>query len=254
MDRRGSYNGRNKYKKKLRKEYMKLQDKNIVITGGSEGLGFSLAKKMIEKGANVHILARTEEKVDQAVAKLGDKAMGHIVDISKLSEVEKVASQIESVDVLINNAGVWLEGSIADNTGEEISNAIDTNLKGVIYASKAFLPKLEKDEEAHILNISSTSGLRGRDGQAVYVASKFGVTGFTEALKADLANTNIKVTGFYPGGMSTSLFEKAGTPKENADWMDTDKVADIIVYMIEQDASMMMDHVVLNKRKTKTSN
>lgn len=233
---------------------MNLQNKSIVITGGSDGLGFSLAKKLIEKRAKIHIVARTKDKVDQAVTKLGENAKGYVTDVSKLSELESIASQIENVDVLINNAGIWLEGSIADNSEEQISNAIDTNLKGVIYSTKAFLSKLDKDTESHILNISSTSGLRGRDDQAVYVASKFGVTGFTEALKADLASTNIKVTGFYPGGMHTTLFEKAGTPKQNADWMDTDKVAEVLIFMLEQDVSMVMDHVVLNKRKTQTSN
>lgn len=96
--------------------------------------------------------------------------------------------------------------------------------------------------------------MKGRNNQAVYVASKYGVTGFTDSLKEDLADTNVKVSGFYPGGMNTSLFKKAGKPKDNSDWMDTNKVAEVIVFMIERDMTMVMDHVVLNKRNTKTSN
>jgi len=233
---------------------MKLKNKTVVITGGSDGLGFSLAKQFIGKGSKVYILGRNKTKLDGAVKRLGKNAQGFVADVSKLNEVQKVADEIGQTDILINNAGVWIEGTISQNSEKEISDSIDINLKGVIYTTKAFLPQLEKSPEAHVVNISSTSGLKGRDNQAVYVASKFGVTGFTESLKVDLANTNIKVSGFYPGGMSTGLFEKAGTPKENADWMDTDKVAEIIAFMIERDASMVMDHVVLNKRKTKTSN
>lgn len=233
---------------------MELKDKIVVITGGSDGLGFSLAKQFANKGSRVFIIGRTGSKLDEAVKSLGENVRGFVADVSKLSEVQKVADKIGRTDILINNAGVWIEGSISQNSEKEISDAIDVNLKGVIYTTKAFLPHLEKSTEAHVINISSTSGLKGRDNQAVYVASKFGVTGFTESLKADLTNTTIKVSGFYPGGMKTGLFEKAGTPKENSDWMDTNKVAEIIVFMVERDASMVMDHVVLNKRNTKSSN
>lgn len=233
---------------------MELKDKTIVITGGSDGLGFALAKQFVSKGSRVVIIGRDKKRLDKAVTELGEVAKGYIADVSNLKQIQSVADNFKEVDVLINNAGIWIEGQVADNTEEEISRAIDINLKGVIYTTKAFLPSLKKPTESHILNISSTSGLKGRDNQAVYVATKFGVTGFTEALKVDLASSNIKVSGFYPGGMRTSLFEKVGKPKDNKDWMDTNKVAEIIVFMIERDITMVMDHVVLNKRNTKTSN
>lgn len=233
---------------------MQLKDKTVVITGGSDGLGFSLAKLLVSKGSKVVIIGRDKDRIDKAVRELGEASKGYIADVSNLKQIQSVADKLKEVDVLINNAGIWIEGQIVDNTEEEISQAIDINLKGVIYTTKAFLPLLKKPTESHILNISSTSGLKGRDSQAVYVATKFGVTGFTESLKVDLASSNIKVSGFYPGGMHTSLFEKVGKPKDNKDWMDTEKVADIIIFMLERDAAMIMDHVVLNKRMTKTSN
>lgn len=233
---------------------MDLVNKVVIITGGSDGLGFSLAKLFISKGSKVHIIGRDKNRLENAVKTLGKNAKGYSADVSKLDEIQKVADDIGNVDVLINAAGVWIEGSVVDNTEKEVNDAVDTNLKGVIFSTKAFLPSLLKSKEAHIVNISSTSGLKGRNNQAVYVASKFGVTGFTDSLKEDLASTNVKVSGFYPGGMHTSLFEKAGKPKENADWMDTDKVAEVIIFMVERDTTMVMDHVVLNKRNTKTSN
>jgi NADP-dependent 3-hydroxy acid dehydrogenase YdfG len=233
---------------------MQLKNKTIVITGGSDGLGYSLAKKCLTEGALVNIIGHDPEHVDQAVKKLGSSAKGFVADVTNYQQMQSVADQFATVDILINNAGIWIEGSILNNSETKIARALDVNLKGVIFSTKAFLSKLHKDEETHILNISSTSGLKGRDGQPVYVASKFGVHGFTEALKIDLAGTNIKVSGFYPGGMHTSIFAKAGTPKNNSDWMDPDKVAGIIVFMLQQDASMVMDQVILNKRKTQTSN
>lgn len=233
---------------------MQLKNKSVVITGGSDGLGFSLAKAFLAKGALVNLIARDENKLDLAVKELGSNAKGFVADVSNWQEIEQVAQKIESIDILINNAGVWIEGSLLDNEIAKIDQAIDINLKGVIYATKAFLPKLKKETEGHILNVVSTSGLKGRDGQSVYCASKFGVSGFTEALKVDLEKTNVKVTGFYPGGMRTHLFDKAGNPKANQDWMKTDKVAEIIAFMLEQDMNMVMDQVVLNKRMTTTSN
>lgn len=233
---------------------MILRGKTVVITGGSGGLGFSLAKEFVKKDAKVCLVGRDDNRLEKAKDRLGKMASSYVADVSKLSQVEKVAKQVKNASVLINNAGVWIEGLVTENSEEKISEAIDINLKGVIFTTKVFLPQLQKRSEAHIVNISSTSGLRGRSNESVYVASKFGVTGFTDSLKVDLANSNVKVSGFYPGGMRTSLFEKAGTPKDNADWMDTDKVAEIIAFIVENDASMVLDHVVLNKRKTKLSN
>lgn len=237
---------------------MELANKTVVITGGSDGLGFALAKQFLHKGTRVCIIGRNQNKVDDAVKVLSDSAPGSQIngftaDVRNLGELNEVAANIGTTDILINNAGVWLEGSLAQNSEQEISNAIDINLKGVIYTTKAFLPQLEKSQEAHIINVSSTSGLRGRANQAIYVASKYGVTGFTDSLKADLEKTNIKVSGFYPGGMRTGLFEKAGNHKEHSDWMDAGAVAEVITFMIERDASMVMDHVVVNKRNARVA-
>lgn len=135
-----------------------------------------------------------------------------------------------------------------DNSEEKISEVIDTNIKGVIFTTKVALAHMRKQKSGFILNIVSTSGLKGRKDQSVYVASKFAVRGFTDSLKEDLAGTHIKVAGFYPGGMNTRLFEKAGFTKENSKWMDTNKVASIVIFMLKQDDEMILDHVVLNRR------
>ncbi len=229
---------------------MNLKDKTVVVTGGSEGLGFSIAKKFSNLGSIVHIISRSKDKLDKAMEDIGGNTISHVADVSNFDEMKKIADEIGQVDVLINNAGVWIEGLVTDNSTEDISSAIDINLKGVIYTTKAFLPEMLKANEAHILNVSSTSGLKGKKNQSVYVASKFGVSGFTKSLAEDLLETNVKVSGFYPGGMNTDLFKKAGSSKGGSDWMDTDKVAELIAFMIEQDTTMVMDHVVLNKRKT----
>lgn len=231
---------------------MNLKGATAIVTGGSQGLGFSIVKALVAKGARVHIISRSKDSLENARTEIDSPLVQtHVGDVTDFAGIEKIVAEIGRVDILINNAGVWLEGELQDTPMEQIKRAVEINLMGVIATTKAVLPGMLQQNNGYVLNVSSTSGLVGRSGQAIYVASKFGVTGFTKSLQEDLVKTNVKVAGFYPGGMSTQLFTHAGTPKENADWMDTDKVAEVIVFMLERDDTMVMDHVVLNKRMVK---
>jgi len=229
---------------------MNLKNKTVVITGGSQGLGFSIAQLLVKKGAQVHIISRSVDNLNQADKKIKSKNLFlHQGDVSSYSQIEKIINKISKIDILINNAGLWLSGPFTKQDATKIDQLIDVNTKGTIFTTKAVLPEMLKKNKGHIINVSSTSGLKGRANETTYAASKFAVQGFTEALKVELSETDIKISGFYPGGMNTKFFEKAGTPKQNKDWMNTDKVAEILIFMLEQDSSMIMDHVVLNKRK-----
>jgi 3-oxoacyl-[acyl-carrier protein] reductase len=229
---------------------MKLKGATVLVTGGSDGLGFSLSKALVAKGATVHIFSRSQANLDKA-AKALPSAHIHQGDVSDPQSVEVVVKKIGQIDILVNNAGVWLEGPLQDYSIEEIDKTIGVNLNGVIYATRAVLPSMLKRDDGFILNVSSTSGLIGRNDQSVYAATKFGVTGFTKSLQDDLMKTNIKVAGFYPGGMATKLFAKAGNAKDNTDWMNTDEVAEVMVFMLEHDETLLMNQVVLNKRQAK---
>jgi 3-oxoacyl-[acyl-carrier protein] reductase len=234
---------------------MQLHNKVAVVTGGSSGLGLSIVTALINRGCHTHIIARSATTLEAVAQSLNSKLLTiHSGDVTNFSQLESTVKAIGHIDILINTAGVWLEGSLVENPVEEITKVLDINLKGVIYSTKVVLPQMLKNNDGYIINVSSTSGLKGRTNQAIYAASKYGVTGFTQSLQEDLVSTNVKVAGFYPGGMSTDLFAKAGTPKSNGDWMDTDKVAEVIIFMLERDDTMIMDHVVVNKRMAKTSN
>ncbi|MBN1916013.1 SDR family NAD(P)-dependent oxidoreductase [Candidatus Dojkabacteria bacterium] len=229
---------------------MKLKDKIVLITGGSEGLGFSIAKLLLEKGSIVHTIARDKKKLKEASKKLNNPNFHtNQGNVSSFESIELIIKRIGDIDILINNAGIWLEGSLLSNKQDQISKVIDVNIKGVIYVTKLVLPLMIKKNDGFIINISSTSGLVGKGNQVVYVASKYAVTGFTESLKEDLKTTDVKVAGFYPGGMNTKLFENAGNQKDNQQWMNTDEVASAIIFMLENDATMLIDHIVLKKRK-----
>lgn len=228
---------------------MKLKGKKVLITGATSGLGFSLAKLLVKKGCRVYGTGSSKANVNKAVGKLKSANFRCLVsDVSDPQEVEILAKKAGAVEVLINNAGIWLSGKLEANSVEDITRVLDVNLKGVILTTRAFLAGMSAKKEAIIFNITSTAGIEGKSGLPVYAASKWGVTGFTKVLQTDLAQTGVKVIGFYPGGMNTRLFEKAGDKKEISKWMDTDKVAEIIVSILEQDKSMVTDQVVLKKR------
>lgn len=231
---------------------MNLKGKTALVTGGATGLGLAIAKKLLEHRCKVVICGRTQTHLNQTRSQLNSPNLTtKLCDVTDYTQIETLVQDIGFIDILINNAGVWLEGELETYSAEKITQTLDINLKGVIYTTRAALPQMKKRNDGYIVNISSTSGLKGRELQSVYVASKFGVHGFTESLKVELASTNVKVIGIYPGGMNTKLFAKAGTPKDNTNWMDPNKVAEIIVFTLERDESLIMDHVVINKRTGK---
>jgi len=225
---------------------MKLKNKRILITGGTEGLGLALVKNLIEKDSQIIVCARTKENLEKIKKELKEIET-HQCDVSDYSQVEKMIKETGQIDILINAAGVYYDGQLEDHTIEQIDQQIDINLKGTIYTCKAILPQMKKRQAGCIVNVSSTSGIKGKPNHSAYVASKWGVTGLTKSLQIDLKDSKVKVLGFYPGGMKTNLFEDS-KKSAGADWMDPNKVAEIIVFMIERDESMIMDHVVVNRR------
>lgn len=228
---------------------MQLQNKVAVVTGGNSGLGFSIAKNLLVRGCIVYILGKDKTKLAQAALSLASVHIHTLVaDVTDYNALSDAAKQI-TPDILINNAGIYIGGNLSENNSAQISAVVDVNLKGPIFATRAFLPQMQKRKSGFIVNVSSTVGIKTKAGEAVYGASKFGLRGFTEALEQELFMDNIRVLGFYPGGMHTQLFVKGGSPKENDTWMDPDNVAQLLVSLLEQDDSMTVSHVEVNRKR-----
>lgn len=229
---------------------MQLTGKHVLIAGGTSGLGLSVSKLLVDKGARVWAFGRSQESVEQAHAMLpASTYMPTQCDILNLLSLQQLAYSMEKIDVLINSAGVYLEGLLEENDPAQISKVIDTNLKGLIYTTQVVLPYMKKQNSGTVINISSTAGLKPKLQQSVYAASKYGVQGFTESLKLELLGKDIDVLGFYPGKMNTPLMQKSGFAKDTTGWMNPDEVAEIIVYMLERPSNMKMDKVVVKRRK-----
>lgn len=225
---------------------MKLKNKVAIVTGANDGLGKQVALKLAKEKVLLALIARDEDRLSQVKAECEKsgcpKAEVYSCDISDGEMVKETVKQIEAdfneVQILLNIAGIWQKLNQTDQiSDEEIDEVIDINLKGLIRITKTTLPILRRQKESLILNVSSHSGIAAKPGQAVYAASKWGVTGFTAVLREDLKETNIRVAGLYQGGVQTKLFEKAGDPKEPGKFRKftkPDDLANVIVFMLSR--------------------
>lgn len=196
---------------------------NVLITGGSKGIGLGIAHFLKTKGMNVAITGRNKPSLDEAMKTLqaissGD-AMRFVADVRSLSDMSEAVDGMKKkwgpVDVLVANAGVGHFGSIEDLTIEQWNETIDINLTGVFVSMKAAIPAL-KESQGYIITISSLAGTNFFAGGAAYNASKFGLTGFTQSVMLDLRGDGIKVLTIMPGSV-TSHFN-GHVPNENDAW------------------------------------
>ena len=197
-----------------------------VITGAASGIGRALAVRLAkEKIAGIAICDVNEQGLKETaemIEPLGVSVSTHIVDTSKLEQIERLKTEVlgkhARVTHLINNAGVGLYGTFEQISLEDFEWLMNINFWGVVYGCKVFLPELKKQEKAHIVNISSVFGLVAPPEQTAYCSSKFAVRGFTESLRHELEDTNVRVSSVHPGGIKTNIARSsrigAGTPEE----------------------------------------
>ena len=193
---------------------MSLTNESVVtITGAASGIGRALAVRLgREPIAGIAIsdvneagLAETAEMIDNPNVKVTSHKVNVADEEDMRRFVDEVVAQHGRATHIINNAGVVLGGSVKEVSLNDIRWLMDINFWGVVYGSKLFLPVLEKQKSAHIINLSSTYGFVAPPNQAAYAASKFAVRGFTESLRHELEGTNILVTVVHPGGIKTNV-------------------------------------------------
>jgi short-subunit dehydrogenase len=226
---------------------MSLAGQTILVTGATDGLGHKLVRELVGLQAHVIVHGRSKEKVHGVVAELKElsptsEVQGMVCDFTNLSSIEKTFSEISKLDVLINNAGVWLEGSTAEATSEKIIDLLHVNLGAPLLVARTLLPVLQKSSFAQILNVVSVAGVEIPSGyfHTIYSATKFGLQAFSEALEKEYDNKKLRVMGYYPGGMETKLFKKAGNDyKDHEPWMfDPQESVEAIIFMLTRDEKL----------------
>ena len=218
--------------------------KTIVITGGSDGLGKTLTETFAKEN-NVIILATNEEKMKLVAEE--NNCSYKVCDVSNYEMVEKAISEIieeyNKIDVLINNAGLWIQEELDTNDSDRIKSVIEVNLLGTINVSKAIIASMKANKDGLIININSQAGINHKAERVVYNASKWGVTGFSKSLQDEVAKYGIRVTDVMPGMMKTEMFSRMNIEKNMANGLDTKEVARLIKFIIDTPSSVMIPEV-----------
>jgi 3-oxoacyl-[acyl-carrier protein] reductase len=215
---------------------MNLQGKNVIITGGSRGLGKAIALLLAKEGANVGVTGRNENSLKAVVAeleKLGVRACYAVFDVSNEAEVKsgisELVNSLGTVDVLINNAGVGDFGKLDEMSFEKWKNVMDINLFGVYHTTMAVYPLMKNQNYGDIVNVGSTAGLKGGAGMSAYAASKAALISLSQSMMAEWRKSNIRVITLTPstiatdmsidGGLTDGNPENVLQPEDFAEWV-----------------------------------
>lgn len=214
--------------------------KTIVITGASDGLGKALAEKLAP-GHKVIILARNQAALKEIAERIN--CSYYVCDVRDAKQVaatfDKISAEHGKIDILVNSAGVIVNGELVDTPDETIEDVITTNTLGTIYTTKAALIRMKAQKEGQIINVVSTAGITAKATRSIYNASKWAITGFTKAIQEEAAEYNVRVSGFYPGTIRTKLFAKAGLPL-NGRALTTEQAVKAIEFIINTDEDVLI--------------
>jgi 3-oxoacyl-[acyl-carrier protein] reductase len=231
-----------------------LHGKVCLVTGGTRGIGRAIASMLLDQGAAVAICGRSQESVDAAVreleSKTGSKVKGKAADVRNQEEVGALFQFLDAhfggLDVLVNNAGVGVFRSVRELSLEEWHSTIGTNLTGVFYCSREALFRFANRGGGYIVNISSLAGKHAFAGGAAYNASKFALTGFSEAMMQDVRSDNVRVSYIMPGSVDTG-FGRQRIGEANApgsDWkIQPEDVAEVVRMLLTMPARTLVSCV-----------
>jgi NAD(P)-dependent dehydrogenase (short-subunit alcohol dehydrogenase family) len=223
-----------------------LEGRVAIVTGGSRGIGFAIADAILARGGRVVITGLSQDRLDQAHARLGAGSRVEAVraDVRQADEaarmVDVAVARFGGLDILVNNAGVGRFVHAADMSIAQWHDVIDTNLSGVFYCCHAAIPHLRKRGGGWIINVSSLAGKNAFAGGAAYCASKAGLNAFSEALMQEVRYDGIRVSYVMPGSVAT---EFGGTPGGESWKLTSEDVAQVVVDLLAHDSRSLPSRV-----------
>jgi NAD(P)-dependent dehydrogenase (short-subunit alcohol dehydrogenase family) len=192
----------------------RFEGRVVLVTGGSSGIGYATAKAFLEEGAKVAITGRNATRLVRAERELGrfGTVLGIRGDVSKAADAKRMVSltakKLGPLDVLVNNAGIYVNKPVEAFSEREYDEVMDINMKGTFLCTKFAIPGMVQRKRGSIVNVASDSGLVGTAGSSVYCASKGAMVLFTKAVALDHAKDNLRVNVICPGEVKTPMMEK----------------------------------------------
>lgn len=236
-----------------------FKGKNVIVTGGSRGIGLTIAQSFAQAGANVAICATNEQALEAAAQTLqpfGGKVFTQTVNVSSPEDCESfvnnVVKEFGSLDILVNNAGITKDNLTVRMSEADWDAVIAVNLKGTFLMSKAALKVMFKKRSGNIVNISSVVGEMGNAGQANYVASKAGMIGLTKTFAKEFGSRGVRVNAVAPGFVQTAMTdalpedvkEKALSAVALKRFATPQDIAKAVLFLASEDASYITGHVL----------
>ena len=227
----------------------KLDDKIVVVTGGSRGIGLAIARACGREGAKLVLAARDPKALRRAASQIPGGALAVAADVTRPKAVDrlfrKVREQYGRLDVLVNNAGVFTYKPFVRTTLEDWRKNIETNLTSLFLTTRAALPLFRRSLAPHLVNILSISSLRGFPNCSAYSASKFGALGLTRVLAEELRSRRVRVTAVLPGPTDTRMVVEFDFPVERNGLIQPQDVAEAVVGALLQPPRTTTEQIVL---------
>jgi NAD(P)-dependent dehydrogenase (short-subunit alcohol dehydrogenase family) len=224
---------------------MRFEGKVVLVTGASRGIGRQIATDFGTEGARVAAVGRSEQplaETAQAIRASGGRAVALCVDVTRADEAkvaaDRVSAELGPIDVLVNNAAVWVWKPFLDLSPQEWHSVLETNLNGAYNFSRAVLPSMAARQSGRIINIASIHGLHGDANLSAQSASKFGLIGLTEALAVEFRDNGITVNAVCPGAVETR--ERRQSPhrkKPLAEKLDPSDISRVVLFLASDDAA-----------------
>jgi 3-oxoacyl-[acyl-carrier protein] reductase len=232
-------------------EKNKIGEKSAVVTGGTRGIGYAIAKALLEQSFEVFICGTKQPGVDRAVQQLsaahGDSIAGKVCDVRDYEQVRTmmldVAQKHGGPDVLINNAGIGRFSSVEKTSPEDWRATIETNLSGMFYCCHEAIPLMRKRGGGYIINIGSLAGRNFFPGGSAYSASKAGLIGFSESMMQEVRYDHIRVSYIMPGSVETE-FGSTPTADRSKTWkILPEEIAEVVVNLLKSDPRSLSSRV-----------
>ncbi|WP_085901861.1 SDR family NAD(P)-dependent oxidoreductase [Kiloniella majae] len=214
------------------------ENKVVLITGATSGIGLATVEKLKDVGYRPVLTGRNPDKVKSCAEKLN--IPGYQLNVASEEDctriIEAVEQDIGPIWGLVNNAGIWLEGSFEDYSAADIRTVMETNTLGTMFMTHAILPNMLSRKAGAIINVVSTGALYCRKSISVYAGSKWAIRGFTGCMEVECAPKGVRVMGFYPGKVDTNMYSTAGIDR------------DLEVAMTPGDAASMIERMLTDEK------